>query len=73
MPGFYQLTIFNYSIVVLASGEISSIYFKDLKGKTSTSNILGEILPVTIVKKPKALFICIYLHVIIIVQTEKNE
>ena len=31
MPGSYHLTIFNYSIVVTASGELSPIYFKDLK------------------------------------------
>ena len=43
MPGSYLLTIFNYSIVVLASGELSPIYFKDLKDETPTSNILEEI------------------------------
>ena len=43
MPRSYHLTIFNYSIVVPASGELSPIYFKDLKGKTSKDNILGEI------------------------------
>ena len=31
MPGSYHLTIFNYSVVVTASGELSPIYFKDLK------------------------------------------
>ena len=46
MPGFYLLTIFNYFIVAPASGEFFSIYFRDLKGKTSTSNIKGEKLPV---------------------------
>ena len=47
MPGFYLLTIFNYFIVAPASGELSSIYFRDLKGETSTSNVKGEKLPVT--------------------------
>ena len=37
------LTIFNYSIVVSAFGELSPIYFKDLKRETPTSNILEEI------------------------------
>ena len=43
MPGSYHLTTFIYYIVVPASGELSPIYFKDLKGKTSKGNILGEI------------------------------
>ena len=42
MPGSYLLTIFNYSIVVPASGELSPIYFKDLMVKKLTVNILGE-------------------------------
>ena len=42
MPGFYLLTIFNYSSVAPASGELSSIYFRDLKGEISINNILGE-------------------------------
>ena len=46
MPGFYLLNIFNYFIVVQTSEELSPIYFGDLKGETSTSNILGEKLPV---------------------------
>ena len=50
MPGFYLLTIFNYYIVATVSRELSSIYFRDLKGGTPTSNILGELLPVTILK-----------------------
>ena len=47
MPGFYLLTILNYFIVALASGELSSIYFRDLSDETSTSNIKGEKLAVT--------------------------
>ena len=43
MPEPYLLTIFNYSIVLLASGELSPIYFKDIKDETPTSNILEEI------------------------------
>ena len=35
MPGSYHLTIFNYHIVVLVSGELSPIYFKDLSVKTN--------------------------------------
>ena len=46
-PGSYHLTIFNYSIVVATLGELSPIYFKDLKGEILTSIILGEILPAT--------------------------
>ena len=42
-------TIFNYSIVAPAFGELSSIYLRDLKGETSTSNILGEITSNSIV------------------------
>ena len=38
MPRSYHLTIFNYSIVVPASGKLSPIYFKDLKGERLTSN-----------------------------------
>ena len=53
MPGFYLLTIFNYFIVALASGELSSIYFRDVKSETSTSNIKGEKLPVTLRVKNK--------------------
>ena len=34
MPS-YHLTIFNYSIVVPTSGELSPIYFKDLRVKTN--------------------------------------
>ena len=41
MPGSHLLTIFNYSIMVPVSGELSPTYFGDLKG---TSNIKGEIL-----------------------------
>ena len=48
MPGFYLLTIFNYFIVALTFGELSSSYFRDLKGETSISNIKGEKLPVTV-------------------------
>ena len=33
VPGSYHLTIFNYYIVVPASGEPSLIYFKDLRVK----------------------------------------
>ena len=33
MTGSYHLTIFNYYIVVPASGELSPIYFKELKGE----------------------------------------
>ena len=33
MPGSYLLTKLNYSIVVPASGKLSSIYSKDLKVK----------------------------------------
>ena len=33
MTGSYHLTIFNYYIVVPASGELSPISFKELKGK----------------------------------------
>ena len=43
MPRSYHLTTFIYHIVIPASGELYPIYFKDLKGKTSTSNIKGEI------------------------------
>ena len=43
MPRSYHLTTFIYYIVIPASGELYPIYFKDLKGKTSTSNIKGEI------------------------------
>ena len=32
MAGSYHLTIFNYYIVVPASGELSPISFKELKG-----------------------------------------
>ena len=32
-----------------AFGELSSIYLRDLKGETSTSNILGEITSNSIV------------------------
>ena len=34
MPGFYQLTIFNHYIVLPATGELSPIYLKNLKGET---------------------------------------
>ena len=46
---FFDLTyhpilsiLFNHYIVVPATGELSPIYFKDLRVKVITSNVLGE-------------------------------
>ena len=45
-PGYLSISQ-DSTFVAPASGELYSIYFRDLKDETSTSNILGKNIPVT--------------------------